>query len=89
MLIQSLLFLRFPFFFLSFFPVLTEKVKKLAFMQLQMILTNKGCAEHPFGGRNTQHMTLEKISLHIFYKTAYWLMLDLLHTKILVEFNLE
>ena len=42
--------------FLSFFPLMTKKMKKLVCKQKQMILTSKRHAEHPFTGQNTQHM---------------------------------
>ena len=46
------LFLR----FLSFSSVSDEKDKKLVLMQKQIILTSKRRAEHPFNGRNIQHL---------------------------------
>ena len=35
-------------------------MKKLVFMQKQKISTNKRHAEHPFAGRNTQHLRIHE-----------------------------
>ena len=51
-------------FFLSFFPLLMEKDKKLVFMQKQMISTSKRPAEHPFAGQNTQALEVSSIFSH-------------------------
>ena len=49
------LFLHFLFFFLSFFPLVTEIDEKLVLTQKQMILTSEWHAEHPFAGQNAQN----------------------------------
>ena len=46
----------FPLFFLSFFPLMTENMKKLVLTQKQTIFTSKRHAEHLFAGQNTQYM---------------------------------
>ena len=42
----------------SFFSIIDVKNGKTCFMQKQRIWTSKHCAEHPFAGRNTQHMSI-------------------------------
>ena len=57
-----LLFFALLIYFLSFFPFVMEKDKKLVLMQKQMNLTSKNL-EHPFAGRNTQHLVKSKFDL--------------------------
>ena len=46
----------FPFFFLSFFQLVTDKYEKTCFNAKQMILTSEWHAVHLFAGPNTQHI---------------------------------
>ena len=47
-------------FFSFFFSVSFRKIQKTYFSQKQMISTSKRHADHPFAGRNTQHMKESK-----------------------------
>ena len=54
----SVLFLRSPLFFLSFFLLVTERDEKLVFKQKQMISSSERHAKHLFAGQSTQHVEL-------------------------------
>ena len=45
--------MHYIFFFLSFVPLVTKKV---VLASKKLISTSEGRAEHPFAGRNTQHL---------------------------------
>ena len=54
----SVLFLRSPLFFLSFFLLVTERDEKLVFKQKQMISSSERHAKHLFAGQSTQQVEL-------------------------------